>query len=405
MRRKEVFTAFLLAFFSFAALSVQAVPAFSQTTPNRDAQLAQHTRLAQQYLSERRPGLAIPELRAILKLDPGNVDAHGNLGVLLFFEGHYAQAAPQLRDALQARPDLWKIQALLGMSELRTGDHAASRNDLATAFPHLTETKIKLDVGNALIDSYTSSGDLDKAADVVSTLLKLEPTNKDLLYAAYRIYSDLSDQMVLTMAMTAPDSAQMHATMGHVLAREGDSKAAIANYREAIRINPKIPGLHFDLAELLKSTGNVADQKAAIQEYKAVLALNPADEKSLSELGSIAEKNGNTQEALEYYTHAVKLQPDDPGALAGLADVWISMQQPKKAIPLLEHAVQLDPTSSAAHFRLSTLYRHEGRTADAKHELNEYLKYKKMHERLGTIFRTMRLPQTQDAAGDSDAAR
>lgn len=405
MRRKEVLTAILLVSLSIAVLLAQAAPAFSQAAPNRDTQLAQHTRLAQQYLQERRPDLAIPELRAILKLDPSNVDAHGNLGVLLFFEGHYAEALPQMRAALQARPDLWKIQALLGMSELRTGDRAASRKDLATAFPHLTEKKIKLDVGNALIDSYTSSGDLDKAAAVVSALLKLEPMNTDLLYTAYRIYSDLSDQMVLTMAMTAPESAQMHEMMGRVLAREGDSKAAIANYREAIRINPKIAGLHFDLAELLKSTGNVEDQKDAVTEYKAALALNPTDEKSLSELGSIAEKNGETQAALRYYTRAVKLKPNDPGALAGLADVWISMQQPKKAIPLLEHAVQLDPTSSAAHFRLSTLYRHEGRTADAKRELNEYLKYKKMRAQLSDIFRKMRLPQAKDAAGDSDAVR
>lgn len=405
MRRKEVLPAILLVSLSIAVLLAQAAPAFSQAAPNRDAQLAQHTRLAQQYLQERRPDLAIPELRAVLKLDPNNVDAHGNLGVLLFFEGHYAEAVPQMRAALQARPDLWKIQALLGMSELRTGDRAASRKDLETAFPHLTETKIKLDVGNALIDSYTSAGDLDKAAAIVSTLLKLEPTNTDLLYTAYRIYSDLSDQTVLTMAMTAPESAQMHEMMGRVLAREGDSKAAIANYREAIRINSKIAGLHFDLAELLKSTGNVEDQKDAVNEYKAALALNPTDEKSLSELGSIAEKNGDTQAALRYYTRAVKLEPNDPAALAGLADVWMSMQQSKKAIPLLEHAVQVDPTSSAAHFRLSTLYRHEGRTADAKRELNEYLKYKKMREQLSDIFRKMRLPQAKDAAGDSDAVR
>jgi len=42
------------------------------------------------------------------------------------------------------------------------------------------------------------------------------------------------------------------------------------------------------------------------------------------------------------------------------------MGQPDKAEPLLEHALQLDPTSAAAHFRLSTLYRQAGRTADAK---------------------------------------
>jgi Flp pilus assembly protein TadD len=81
------------------------------------------------------------------------------------------------------------------------------------------------------------------------------------------------------------------------------------------------------------------------------------------------------------------------------------MEQPAKAIPLLESAVQLDPTNAAAHFRLSTLYRQAGRTADAKRQLDQYLKYKKMREQLSAILKKLRLPQAKDAAGDSDAAR
>jgi tetratricopeptide (TPR) repeat protein len=398
MRRKGIFTAFLL-------ISFIAIPSFPQTAPSRHEQLAAHTRLAQQYLAERRPDLALPELRAVIALDPNNVAARGNLGVLLFFRGDYAGAASQLRAALQLKPDLWKLQALLGLSEQRLGKQSESRADLETAFPHLREEKFKIEVGNALIDSYTSTGDLDNAATVASALLKLEPTNAQLLYTAYRLYSGLADQTVLTTAMTAPDSAEMHEMMARVSAREGDSKGAIANYREAIRLDANLPGLHFDLAELLNSTGTVDDQRAAVAEYKAALALNPSDEKSLSELGSIAAQTGDTKAALDYYSRAVELQPDDPAALAGLAKVYIAMQQPEKAMPLLEHAVELDPTGAAAHFRLSTLYRHQGRTADAKKQLDEYLKYKKMREQLSAIFKKMRMPQAKDAAGDSDAVR
>jgi len=46
-----------------------------------------HKRQAAEYLKENRPDLAAPELKAIVALDPGNVDALGNLGVLLFFQG------------------------------------------------------------------------------------------------------------------------------------------------------------------------------------------------------------------------------------------------------------------------------------------------------------------------------
>ena len=77
-----------------------------------------------------------------------------------------------------------------------------------------------------------------------------------------------------------------------------------------------------------------------------------------------------------------KLQPSDPEANIGLAKVFMTMDQPQKAEPLLQHALQLDPTSAVAHFRLSTIYRQTGRTADAKHELEEYQKYKQMKEKL-----------------------
>jgi tetratricopeptide (TPR) repeat protein len=404
MREKQVIAAFLLAFLTAAPSFPQA--ASSHAAPsNRQAQVKQHSQLAQQYLAERRPDLAIPELKAIVSLDPENLDARANLGVLLFFRGEYADALPQLRTALKIQPDLWKIQALLGMSEMRLGQQTEGRQDLETAFPKLQDEKIKMQVGNALIDSYTSTGELAQAATVVSALLKLEPTDSGLLYTAFRLYSDLTDEAILTMAMTAPDSAHMHQMMARVLVREGDSAAAIKNYREAIRINPKISALHFELAQLLWATETVDGQKEAVAEYKTALELNPLDEKSESELGRIAAQNGDTQEALADYSKAVEIQPDDAVALTGLAGVLIAQQQQAKALPLLERAVQLDPTSASAHFRLSTLYRNAGRTDDAKRELAEYLKYKKMQSDLSAIFKEMRLPPAKDQTGDTDVTK
>ncbi len=79
----------------------------------------------------------------------------------------------------------------------------------------------------------------------------------------------------------------------------------------------------------------------------------------------------------------------------GLAKTLMSMNQSEKALPLLEHAVKLDPTSAVAHFRLSTVYRQMGRTADAKRELEEYQKYKDMKEKLREIYRQTRLVQAR----------
>src|SRR5487761_1265052 len=230
MRVKEGLSALLV-------LLLTAIPAFCQASPGDRQEIKSHTRLAQQYLSEGKPDLAVPEFKAIVALDPKNVDARGNLGVLLFFRGDYAGAVPQLRAALKLQPGLWKIQALLGLAEERIGKQSEGRKDLEAAFPRLEEEKIKMQVGRALIESYSSAGDLDKAAATVSAMLKLEPTDAGLLYTAYRLHSDLADQAMLTLAMVAPNSAQMHQVMAHELARHDEKAAAIANYRQALKLD------------------------------------------------------------------------------------------------------------------------------------------------------------------------
>jgi tetratricopeptide (TPR) repeat protein len=100
---------------------------------------------AQKYLQQQKPQLAIPVLREIVSLEPGNVNAQANLGVLTYFENNYAEAIPHMRAALQLQPDLWKIEALLGIAEKRTGDPIQARDDLERALSNLQENKIRIE--------------------------------------------------------------------------------------------------------------------------------------------------------------------------------------------------------------------------------------------------------------------
>ncbi len=344
----------------------------------------------------------MPEFKALVALEPNNVDARGNLGVLLFFQGAYANAIPQLRAALELQPALWKIQALLGMAEKRTGDVGSALGDLEKAFPKLTEQKIRVGTGMELIEIYSKSGDLEKAAVTVGVLRELEPTNVEVIYAAYRVYSDLADESKLSLSVVGPKSAQVHQMMAHELAREGKTDEAIANYRAALAINPALPGLHFELAEMLNNPAVKDGAEEAEREYKAALEVNPLDEKSECRLGDIAALRGDQKEALERYSKALQLQPDDADANIGLAKVLMSMNQPEKAEALLKHAIALDPTSAQAHFRLGTIYRQTGRPDDAKQELAEYQKYKDMKEKLREMYRAMRLDPGKQQPDDTD---
>jgi tetratricopeptide (TPR) repeat protein len=400
MRTKEAIRSLGTILFFLGSLQCVSQPAAS-----RQPQIQLHSHQAQAFLKENRPDLAIPEFRAIVALDPNNVDARGNLGVLLFFQGAYADAIPQLRGALKLRPTLWKIQALLGMAEKRTGNSKSALADLEKAFPKLQEEKIQIDAGMELVEIYSGAGDLDKAAATISTLRSLYPTNVEVLYTSYRIYSDLAGESIVSLSLVAPKSARMHQLMAHELERQGNTTEAIANYRAALKLDPNLPGLHFELAEMLKSSSTIGGLEVAEKEYKAALVADPFDEKSECRLGDIAAQRGDSKESYDHYSRAVQLQPNDAEASIGLAKALLLMNQPDKAQPLLERALQMDPTSAVAHYRLSTIYRQAGRTADAEHELEEFQKYKEMKEKLLELYREMRLTPAKQESDETDARK
>ena len=368
----------------------------SQQVGNRE-QIAFHAQQAQQFLRANQPDQAIAEFRAIIALDPTNIGALGNLGVLLYFKGDYAHAIPELQAALKLDPALWKIQALLGMAQRRTGDFGGSLANLEQVFPKLGEKDIQIEVGMELVELYSGQEQLVKAAGVLDLLRNKYPTEVGVLYTSYRIYSDLAGESMLSLSLIAPHSAQMYQVMAHELARQGQMDAAIRNFREALKLNPSLPGLHFELAEALNASDTQQGKEEAKKEYEAALSVNSFDEKSECRLGKIAYQAGDLKASLSHYSRAVELQPDDPEANLGLAKDLMDMKESQKAQALLEHAVHLDPTNPEAHFRLATIYRQEGRIADANAELDQYQKFRTMKEKLKKIYQEMRiLPAQQE---------
>ncbi|MGB6827141.1 MAG: tetratricopeptide repeat protein [Terracidiphilus sp.] len=384
--------------FLFAAMSLSALP---QNAPGTSDMVQQHLQNARQDLGKQRPDLAIPELEAVLALDPTNQDAQANLGVLLFFRGEMEKAVPHLRIAVKAQPDLWKIQALLGLAEVRLKDETTARTDLESALPHLKGEKVQMEVGNALVNIYTASGELEKAADAASVMLESQPTDPGLLLLSYRLNSAVAGTSLLTLAMAAPNSAEMHQAMASELIRHGDEAPAIANYREAIRLNPKLPGLLFEFGTVLYKSNDPKLKAEAEAQFKAALAADPQDEKAQLMLGQVAARRGDLKAAYDAESRAVEMQPDDADACTGLAKILISMDNRDRAFALLEHAVEIDPTNYTAHYRLGTLYRQRGKLEEAKHELAEYQKYKEMKGNLRTLFQNMRV-QLDNKAEDED---
>jgi len=123
---------------------------------------------------------------------------------------------------------------------------------------------------------------------------------------------------------------------------------------------------------MLNTLATAEGSQETESEYRSALAVNPRDEQSERRLGDMALQASDLQKAFEHYSRALQLQPHDPEANIGLAKVLMSRDEPLKAEPLLQRALQLDPANAVAHYRPSAIYRQTGRTAEAKHEIEEY---------------------------------
>jgi tetratricopeptide (TPR) repeat protein len=374
---------FFLIFFSFAFVSLFAQKAVS--APQRE--IREHLARAQQAMADKQLDSALHEFTAILALDPNNVEAKGDLGVVQYLEGNYAEASQNLRAALRLQPALWKAQAILGLCERAQGRFDSARTLLAKSFPHLQDPKLQIRAGMALAELDYQWRDLEKASAVLAVLQKLDPANVDVLYVIYRVHTDLATQARDNLALIAPNSARMHQVLAQHLFTEGDAKGAVAQYREAVRIDPHLPGAHFELGEaILQDSMSEGSQQNAQKEFETALAINPSDAKAEAQLGALFSLHGDVAAALSHYQRAAELSPDDPEAQVGLGKVLMSTGEPEKALQHLLAAVRIDPTNAQAHYRLAQLYRQLARASDAEREMGTFLELRQGEERLRSAY-------------------
>ncbi len=379
----------------FAAAQVSGIAQEAGVSPQ------EHARRANEFLKANQPAKAIPEFAALVAAAPDNVDAQANLGVLLYFQARYPDAVDHLRKAVQLKPDLPKIQALLGLCEYQLGQLEPARADMAASFGNLPDPKFRKEVGLTLVEVETAQQDLGAAALTIGKLLDQSPTDPEILFAAYRVHSDLAGEALLSLSLAAPQSGQMQQAIAHELERIRDLPGAIASFRRAIAADPNLPGIHFDLAEALHGSDSQADRAEAEQEYSLALNKNPREVQAAVRLGDLHADRNDLEGAATLYQRVLSQQPNNADAALGLARVYSEKNENDKALPLLLHVLEIDPTNMLAHFRLSALYRKLRRPDDAKHELMEYQKYKEIKEQLRQVYGAMRIQAPHNAADDA----
>ena len=129
----------------------------------------------------------------------------------------------------------------------------------------------------------------------------------------------------------------------------GPMKEAEHAYRRALRFCPNQPETHNNLAILLQSTGR---EKEAIQHYRSATALFPGFHEPRFNLGSLLQDLGRLEEARLVFEELLADCPDHTEALNNLANVLTELGAHAEARVRFETVLEIDPAHTLSRWNL-----------------------------------------------------
>jgi Flp pilus assembly protein TadD len=157
-------------------------------------------------------------------------------------------------------------------------------------------------------------------------------------------------------------STRLHDYMGTTLADEGKLDRAIAEFREALRIQPHDFEATCDLGVALDRRG---ETDAAVSCLREAGRLRPNNAKVHVNLGAALVRQGHVDEAIALYREALGLQPDFPNLHLNLGIALLCRRKVDEAITELTRAVELRPWYAEAYAALGGAFVLLGRQDEA----------------------------------------
>jgi tetratricopeptide (TPR) repeat protein len=154
-----------------------------------------------------------------------------------------------------------------------------------------------------------------------------------------------------------PKDVDAFCNRGLTYEKKGQYNKAIADHTEAIRLDPKLAAAYCGRAG---AYARKESYDSALTDLNKAIELNPKDADTFCARGFTYEKKGDRDKAIADYTEAIRLNPKDAEAFAYRGDAWLAKNDYDKAIADLSQAIRLDPKNVALFYDRATAYRERG---------------------------------------------
>ncbi len=423
------------------------IPAQSSSSAQSN-DLAAKSQRAKEFMAQGKFAEAILLYRELNQAVPGNPGLMLNLGMALHLTGDDRASIPQLEAVVKLDPKLVPAWLFLGAARLELGQARTGLEALKMVLHLQPDHRGALEM---LASALLSLDRPTEAANQYHKLAELDPESSAAWYGLGRSYESLSVRAFDELQQTAPESEYWLALVADARLHEQQLSGAFYLYRRALEKAPAMRGLHRAVAEIYRQTEH--PDWASIEEQKEVSlpppdcrtptfecqfregqfpqllaatkgantpeshywrsrAYNELALQSFTRLGQLPPSleqhelkaniyNGQKKyaDAVEEWREALKLSPTDKQIQKQLAislkfsqdygaalpilqrllegqpasaelsflvgETLVDLQRVEEAIPVLKHALARDPKLLAAHKALARAYLAAGSAAQA----------------------------------------
>jgi tetratricopeptide (TPR) repeat protein len=112
------------------------------------------------------------------------------------------------------------------------------------------------------------------------------------------------------------------------LAQEGKHRQALALFRRVVKDHPKLPGLHYNMGNVLVRLG---ERSEAARAYQEAIAIDPKDADAYYNLAMVYSTMDEMGLALGALEEVVRIRPDDGEAFYRLAMGYHTLRNAQRA--------------------------------------------------------------------------
>jgi len=272
----------------------------------------------------------------ILRLSPGNAEAHYWIGMLLNRQGNRSEAKAQFDSAATIAPTFLEAINQLTLLMIADGNAAAAADRVRKQIDMAPPSAV---LYNLLGLVNTTRGDTAGAEAAFLKAVQLDPR-----------FADPQIRLAeLSMVRGRYDEA-----LGHAL--------------ETLKIDPNNTRALLTAGTVYQQKGDVAKARDA---YQSLLKLSPRDAGAANNLAVLLSENGDMDGAFKYAQLAQQAAPNDPHIADTLGWILYQRRAFDEAAKLLRGSAERLPDSPSINYHLGMVSQQLGDTAAARRSLTK----------------------------------